>query len=536
MAKKFFAVLIIFSIFFTNASSLFASGPPGFNRLRKFSPTADAILRQYYNAYVTPPGPFFGDTNYGKGDILLLGNNGRGSFTRPIVKFNLSSIPDNAIITEAILKMAVKPAGSTSPATRIPIGVHRAVSTNGEWLESNVTWNNITVMFPPYDTKNISLTNDQYQTWRVTQLVKDWAGAERRYANDGLVLDIGQTEERIVPYKITFQSREAHGRLVVGDRRYPPLLPIIQIAYRVPEPTLYVNPNIFNFLITPSPTAPASPAPQYLTLPSVTPTPIVPTFMTKPSTTPIKSEPTPTPIQSGPTIQIKIPYIPKIILTSTPTPKLYQKFVKGISTTFQTAKKKSGFSILFENIQNLFSRIFRSRSVPSAAKVRIQQKLIVPTSAPISPSPFESIPSPIPTALQVAPTSIPASPTAVPTSAPLAPDAQSFLEAAFESGSVTELSTVMADQVGVGIFATECCGPESQSQAQEFIAGFMRSHPGPYIHERTNSIIDNILSRSEFAGAIVFMSSDNSLLVFRLGADSRISSVFRYGTYREITD
>lgn len=87
-------------------------------------PTKDALVYEWY------PNTTYGDLGYVyvKSYLLTSGRN-----QRTLVEFDISSIPDNAIITSAILKLDCYAAiaGRTYEIRRI----------TGSWVEAEVTWN-----------------------------------------------------------------------------------------------------------------------------------------------------------------------------------------------------------------------------------------------------------------------------------------------------------------------------------------------------------------------------------------------------------
>ena len=94
------------------------------------------------------------------------------------VKFDLSSIPSNAVIVSAKLKLTDQSSSS------IAVDVHRV--TGGDWSEGSITWNNK----PSYDSAVIDSAttgNDgDVIEWDVTDVVQGWVDGS--YSNYGFAL------------------------------------------------------------------------------------------------------------------------------------------------------------------------------------------------------------------------------------------------------------------------------------------------------------------------------------------------------------
>jgi hypothetical protein len=84
------------------------------------------------DAYIHSKNP---DTNYGTSQTLLCRDGGAGIF-RPLLAFDLSSIPDNALLTTVTLTLAVNNDGGMEATDDV-----KAYRLKRNWVESQVTWN-----------------------------------------------------------------------------------------------------------------------------------------------------------------------------------------------------------------------------------------------------------------------------------------------------------------------------------------------------------------------------------------------------------
>lgn len=116
----------------------------------------------------------------------LVAGRGPDEFTpryRSFLRFNLSSIPNNAVVNSAVLRLNLQAYQGGSSAT---IGARRVLAT---WTGGALTWNNQ----PALATTAAVLTavgtaiGSDYQ-WAITGLVQDWV--EGQYANYGIALVI----------------------------------------------------------------------------------------------------------------------------------------------------------------------------------------------------------------------------------------------------------------------------------------------------------------------------------------------------------
>jgi len=134
------------------------------------------------DAYILSNSP---DNNYGDESELRFGYNSDLWNYRTYIRFDLSSIPENAVIISAKLKLV----DNRDDTSNLNIEVHRVI---GDWDESSITWNNQ----PGYDSVVISSATSGYAgdviEWDVTDLVQAWVNGT--YNNYGFALIGGQTD------------------------------------------------------------------------------------------------------------------------------------------------------------------------------------------------------------------------------------------------------------------------------------------------------------------------------------------------------
>ncbi|MFT5408799.1 MAG: putative repeat protein (TIGR01451 family) [Verrucomicrobiales bacterium] len=124
-------------------------------------------------------------SNYGGGAEMWTA--GLNDIDHPIIRFDLSSIPANAIITSASMRLNKAEGDGTVGS----VAVHRLLAS---WLENESTWNNRATGSPwttaggDYDLTPAAVTamgGTGFHTWDLTNLVQDWIDGTE---NNGLLL------------------------------------------------------------------------------------------------------------------------------------------------------------------------------------------------------------------------------------------------------------------------------------------------------------------------------------------------------------
>ncbi|WP_141611224.1 DNRLRE domain-containing protein [Litorilinea aerophila] len=130
------------------------------------------------------------DANYGAGSL------GAGPNVRSYLRFDLSSLPANATIQQATLR--VKAAESSDNfASDVSIG-----RVDGAWSEMTVTWNSRPPVTPGSNSSTVVYPGSPWVAWDVTPLVQAWfSGAQTNY---GFVLGTGPDQQLV-----RFQARES---------------------------------------------------------------------------------------------------------------------------------------------------------------------------------------------------------------------------------------------------------------------------------------------------------------------------------------
>ena len=110
-----------------------------------------------------------------------------GTVERIYLQFDVSAIPNNAIITEAKVGLFFK-----DPMSYISIPIYVEVplavyEVEGSWEETSLNWNNQPVANSIYeDVQTVGGNTDKYIYWDITSLVQGWVSGMK--SNDGIRL------------------------------------------------------------------------------------------------------------------------------------------------------------------------------------------------------------------------------------------------------------------------------------------------------------------------------------------------------------
>jgi len=199
------------------------------------SAVADATVRS------TSP-----DTNYGADEVLELSYieiDPPGDEETVLLRFDLSSIPANAIIDSATLRLYQSASAGASP---VSVG---AYYVTGAWTEGAVTWNT----FPTAEAVGIVSSLDAttgYQTWNATSWAQSWLtepnyGLFLRGPTDGTYyerfFESREHMERIPELQVTYSLPMLSGRVYqgeVGDESTPLGGVVIELYASNNEPVL----------------------------------------------------------------------------------------------------------------------------------------------------------------------------------------------------------------------------------------------------------------------------------------------------------
>ena len=165
------------------------------------TPIADATVN---NAH---PG-----TRYG--DDPTLGVHNSGSYeARSLIRFDLSDLPDNALILDAELRLYCLDASGAAVATLSMVRI------TDDWSEDTVTWNSDVHYSTPGSGEDVG-GPDEYYSFDATTLVDGWHRGT--YPNWGMM---------VRPQKPADNTR------VFASRERAEIYPQLTITYRQPTPT-----------------------------------------------------------------------------------------------------------------------------------------------------------------------------------------------------------------------------------------------------------------------------------------------------------
>ncbi|EKD96075.1 MAG: Fibronectin type III protein [uncultured bacterium] len=116
---------------------------------------------------------------------------------RSYVKFDISSIPDNATVNSAKLRLNQKSHTLTDNAVTIDI-----IRLIGDWSETGVKWSNKPGNYAPTVSKSVT-KSATWVEWTITNTVKGWV--DGTYPNKGLEISGKNLSS---DYLLTFSSRE----------------------------------------------------------------------------------------------------------------------------------------------------------------------------------------------------------------------------------------------------------------------------------------------------------------------------------------
>lgn len=132
------------------------------------------------------------DENYGGDHLLRTGDadsNWNEANQVSFVKFDLSSIPDDATVVDANFHMyGIDYGGSISPSG--DVWVYQI--SDYDWAEYELTYNNMPMGYSQFAVKEINEFNGELINWDVTSLVNSWLGGAPNY---GMMINADATNE-----------------------------------------------------------------------------------------------------------------------------------------------------------------------------------------------------------------------------------------------------------------------------------------------------------------------------------------------------
>ena len=233
------------------------------------APVASTTLTAIADARVSEGAPA---DNYGIDPQLLMGHASKAGLTLSLVRFNLTSLPVNSMITSATLRVYVQDVSGGGP---VSISARRV---NAPWGESTVNWSNRPGV-NPLPVVSAPIGGAGWATWDLTPLVQAWHGGLE--PAHGVELGGPGTTD----YTIYASSREG---------TQPPELLVLYELGATATSTQTIRPTLTPTgtprpSLTPTPTGSATPRPSF------TPTH---TATSRPSSTPT-ANPTATPTQTA---------------------------------------------------------------------------------------------------------------------------------------------------------------------------------------------------------------------------------------------
>jgi hypothetical protein len=138
-------------------------------------------------------------------------------FQRSFLQFDLSELPEDAVIVGADLKLHVYAYFGTAD---IAVGVYQVTES---WEESSITWNNRpNYLLSPESTILFTLNDNIWLSWNITSLVQGWL--------DGSIVNYGVTVKNtdVTVADTTFHCFSS------DELTFPTLRPKLEITYYVP--------------------------------------------------------------------------------------------------------------------------------------------------------------------------------------------------------------------------------------------------------------------------------------------------------------
>lgn len=165
------------------------------------------------DAYVKDSAP---DSNYGSYYSLYVGTY-NGAKERAYLKFDLSNLPENAVIVSATLHAYTYKGASSTP---VNISVY-AVSDDS-WTEGSITWNTKPQEGALLDKDLIDTAGNHWSVWDVTDFVT------QEFNGDKIVSFVLISDaEGSIPESIGYTSKD--------DTKYPDHHPYLKIVYTLPK-------------------------------------------------------------------------------------------------------------------------------------------------------------------------------------------------------------------------------------------------------------------------------------------------------------
>jgi hypothetical protein len=208
------------------------------------APSATTTFYAIADSYINSGSPA---QNYGNASILGLGTKTVSATERALIRFDLSSLPTDAVVDSASFRAYLTQ--TTSTPTLVDVGVYQIL---GSWGESGVVWNTQPPVVSIGKVNGVSTTL-KYYDWDIINLAQGWVANPA--SNFGL--ELRSETEGSYGWR-GFASRET----TLAYR------PEVVIGYHLPTPTHTPTPTPTN-TPTPTPSPTDSTPPKILSGPTV---------------------------------------------------------------------------------------------------------------------------------------------------------------------------------------------------------------------------------------------------------------------------
>ncbi|MGD2178146.1 MAG: DNRLRE domain-containing protein, partial [Anaerolineae bacterium] len=201
LKKAYFAVLMVAALGIALSASVFSSAMESIEAPEHTSAQAETTvtLDAVADATVRSEQP---DTNFGTEDYLEIAYDstevvGEDRQAAVMIRFDVSSIPGDAVVDTAYLRLYLDGATGADP---VSIG---AFFLTSDWDEATVTWNSNPTISGPGLNSNIDSIAGEYKTWYIPWYVQDWV--DDPASNEGVLL-LGPSSGPY--YERWFESRD----------------------------------------------------------------------------------------------------------------------------------------------------------------------------------------------------------------------------------------------------------------------------------------------------------------------------------------
>jgi hypothetical protein len=194
-----FTVLIVATLVMVTSPATFTAARESLKELENLAASAQATvtLNAAADATVRQWAP---DTNFGGEASLQLAYAGQNEEAVTLVRFDLSSLPPDAVVDSASLRLYLASASGADP---VSIATHAVTQAWNEIGDDGVTWHNFPTVAPMGIHTDIDAEVASYKRWPATSYAQAWI--DDPTSNHGVMLR-GPTDG--TNYERVFESRE----------------------------------------------------------------------------------------------------------------------------------------------------------------------------------------------------------------------------------------------------------------------------------------------------------------------------------------